>query len=672
MEKNTQEQNFYLKKRNIKSNKNIKTYLNNPLNNQKHKKQINNLLDKKKIHLLSPPSLSNNQKISAYTKTFKRQSLNKNNIQQCSKKILSEDIYEDILNYNTISKINEDKILLEKPKVRVKIHSTDHNRNTISSEKNNNPIKYKIHKLKPKNLKFMENEIISPSNSNNIFNQNKINYGLINSIQNSFDSTETNVSRKNKEFSSINFYYNMIQEKSLNSLNNNIENLINNHYSSTNSTKRNHIPNKQINSKNKIIKADKINSINCNPINHYKRIVYKKKIQGKKNNYSGTFSDITFFEKDNEQKFNSKQIYDSNNKFDNLSLNTLKNNKTYEIISYNYQTPNKSEIFSQSINEFGNIYNSCKNCSILLPTLKCKEPENKKNKEYIKIENYNFSNYFRLNDDNKSDTINIIDILNQDYNIEKEKKKKLRKFLPKINNNNIMQCKKSFDFNSPKNNTDLYFNNKKIINNKNNIKYYIKSNINNINKIINKNINLKNSYILGNSNSINDYNTLNTFNNLTTSKKTNNFFNNGTNKKKQNMTICEDYSKSDYFNMNKRKLIKNSKKLLIFSNTKTNNFKPKKLKNVITSIQYKEKNNNLNDMNIILSEFDYNGKLNIKVKQMNKSIEKVIREHSNPKMENIYNLKSPKINNDKLTYIKKNQGTHIPTIKKHNTINKIG
>ena len=235
-----------------------------------------------------------------------------------------------------------------------------------------------------------------------------------------------------------------------------------------------------------------------------------------------------------------------------------------------------------------------------------------------------------------------------------------------------MQCKKSFDFNSPKNNTDLYFNNKKIINNKNNIKYYIKSNINNINKIINKNINLKNSYILGNSNSINDYNTLNTFNNLTTSKKTNNFFNNGTNKKKQNMTICEDYSKSDYFNMNKRKLIKNSNKLLIFSNTKTNNFKPKKLKNVITSIQYKEKNNNLNDMNIILSEFDYNGKLNIKVKQMNKSIEKVIREHSNPKMENIYNLKSPKINNDKLTYIKKNQGTHIPTIKKHNTINKIG
>ena len=669
MNKNIQGQNkFYLKNRNIKSNKNIKAYLNNPLNNQKSKKSIKAKLQIKKKKLLSPIILSINQKLSAYTKSFKNKDLDINNIQKGWRKIDNNDVYEDMTNYNTLSKINEDKILFEKPKVRIRILSTEHNRNTISSEKNNNPIKYKIHKLKPKNLKYIENETVSPTKSNSTFKQNKINYGEFNSIQNNLDSSETNVIRKNKEFSSLNFYYNMMQEKSLNNLNSKIENLIKKQCSSANTTTRNHIIIKQNNNKNMKDKS-KNQNIDFNTINHYKKKVYKKKIQRKSNNNWETFSDLTFFEKNSEQKNNKYLIYDNKNKLSQLSFNTLKNNKTYEVISYDCQTPNKSELYSQCINQYENINNNCKNSTILLPGYKCQEPKNFNNNEFIKIENYNNISSLKLNDNNKSDTINILDIINQDYNIEK--KNKVKKYFPKINYNNALRYKKSFDFTSPKSNTEIY-NNKNLNFGKNSIKNPIKNNINindNLNKMIHKNFNnLKNNYILVNSNSINDYNTISALN---TTEKLHNLFNNETNKKEHNLTICEDYFKPNYFNLNKKNLVKNKNELLILPNS--NKFKQKKLKNVITSIQYKNKNkSNLNDANIILSEFDKNGKLNIKVKKMNKSIEKAIRENSNPKLKNICYLKSPKIKNERLTYIKSNQGALISKNKKHNTMNKIG
>ena len=97
----------------------------------------------------------------------------------------------------------------------------------------------------------------------------------------------------------------------------------------------------------------------------------------------------------------------------------------------------------------------------------------------------------------------------------------------------------------------------------------------------------------------------------------------------------------------------------------------KKLRNMVTSIEYSNKNNkksynNIGDKNIIMSEIDKNGKINIKVKEMKNSIEKILRENSFNKRRNVANLSS-----QKLTYVKKNQGTHITKIKKHNTINNI-
>ena len=91
------------------------------------------------------------------------------------------------------------------------------------------------------------------------------------------------------------------------------------------------------------------------------------------------------------------------------------------------------------------------------------------------------------------------------------------------------------------------------------------------------------------------------------------------------------------------------------------------MKNVITSIEYSQRNsNNIPDKNIILSEVDQNGKINnIKIRQMKNSIEKVLKETSLDKKKII----SPQKWNDSITYVKKNQGTHLKKLEKNNTTN---
>ena len=112
--------------------------------------------------------------------------------------------------------------------------------------------------------------------------------------------------------------------------------------------------------------------------------------------------------------------------------------------------------------------------------------------------------------------------------------------------------------------------------------------------------------------------------------------------------------------------------LLGEKNISNNNSKNKKLRNVVTSIEYsnrsnKKLNNYLKDKNIIMSEIGPNGKINIKVREMKNSIEKILRENSFNKTRNALCLNSPQKINNILTYVKKNQGTQIRKIKKHNT-----
>ena len=682
MNQNKLQTNFYQKKRNIKSNKNIKAHIDNPLNKKYSKKTINIILKRKKLHLLSPPQFSNNPKISAYIKPPKKEISNRISREKDLYNIRNQKLFEDNINYNTLDEINEYKYLLQRPKVNIRINSTKHNKNTISSEKNNNPIKYKIHKLKPKNLKFQENSVISPSESISTVNNNKISYNIFNSIQNSFESSETNFSRKKREYSSLNYYFNIVQEKSLNKLNNNIENIIKgqNYTNSFNTTTKKY---SYLNKNNNIKKINKYENksnknIKCNKIKIYNKILYLKKIQWINDNFSGTFSDINTLEKDKftGKKNNSKYIYDNKTKLDFFS-----NNKTFDDITYNYETPNKSDFNSNNIKVYEEMNSIKKNSSIFVPTPIYPWPNISTKKDYIRIENYN--NNLMINNSNKSDTIDFIEGIENYCHLDNIKK--VNNNNSKINRNSLLTSKKLYNFNTPKSSTIIIGNkNNKSKNNTNKINYYIKNNYNNklkktlncninnktnknIPKNANKNININHS--LGYSNSITDYNTINTMN--SSENKIENYFNfkDINDKKIQNMTIYEDYIKPNYFNLNKKIYLNHKKDIL----TPINSLKPKKLKNVITSIQYRNLNNssNLSDANIILSEYDYNGKLNIKVKKMKKSIEKVIKENSSKKDKSLIFSNIPNISNEVLTYIKKNQGIYIPKITKYNTINKI-
>ena len=681
-----QEEDFYYKKQIIKSNKNTRANMNNPLINQKQKKPINNILVKKNMKLFIPAKLSNIQKLREYVKPPKKDISNKSNEEKTFDTMQNNNNYDDLINYNTINELNED-ILFERPKVKIKIYSTKHNnknRNTISSEKNNNPIKYKIHRIKPKNLKCSEKTIFSPSQSNTIINLNNINYNLLNSIQNSFDSSETNVSRKKKDYSSINYYYNLMQEKNLNTLNNKIEHLISNSFINTETSNNNIFDTNNNENLNININENIYNKnifFNNNKPNYNKKIIYKKKLERRKSKYSGTFSDLTFLEKESNKGDINKYNYNNRNKINkNITINTLPNNKRYELISYDYQTPNKSE-FSNKTVEFDKINYYNKNSYIVLPTFTSLSRENKNNKDYIKIENNNKNNLI-LNDI-KAETINFIET---DKN-EKFYRKK---------NNTVFRNKKSFDYKSTKNSSSNILNkkikynyNKRNNNNKgndkNNINYYIKNNLNininennknisnnniNNNKIVNKIIKNKNNNnnILGNFNYIKDSNIIYSSNTHNVSKKSipicfNNDIFNENNNNKQNYNYNYDFSNDIIYKPLKR--LEDKNELLNKKKTIKNNPKQKKLKNVITSIQYRNNkssirnNNELKDKNIILSEYDKNGKINIKVKKLNKSIEKILRENSTQKARTIYYLKSPIFQGDVLTYVKKNQGTHI-------------
>ena len=674
MEAINQEDNYYRKQK-LKSNTNIRQNINNILINKKQRNPTNNLLQIKKIKLFIPSRITNIQKIDAYNKRSSKNEIlsNQRNEDKIFNTMQTNSNYEDILNYNTLNELNDDKLLFERPKVKVKLYSTRHNnkkRNTLSSEKNNNPIKYRIHKNKPKNLKCSKETIFSPSKSNDKLktNPNAINFNLINSKQNSFDSSETNSISKNKEYTSINYYYNLMQAKNLNKLNNDIENIISNSF-------------------NKIAKNERkdnsemINKTYCKTNKNIdnKKIIYKKKLERTKNKNSGTFSNLTCLERERDKKIINKCIYDINNHI-NTSHN---NNKTYELMTYDYRSPIKNDIFHNNDNDIDKIDYCYKNSYILLPSYNKK---NKNYKEYIKIENNNINDLI-INNNNKGETINFMDIDKQDNKLETFDKNK--------NYNTVLRNKKSFDFNTTKNSSNNILI-KKIklkglknkINGMNRVNYYIKNNLNiNINENINNNINnnninnnkninntfsncVNNNNVLGNSKYISD-------NNIIYSSKTHNI------PKKKNAPICYNnviinenkknsfnYGFNDNYLNNPQITFDDKSDELNKQNLQIKKTK-KKLKNVITSIQFRNikdqiRNNELNDKDIILSEFDNNGKVNIKIKKLNKSIEKVLRENSVKKVKNIYQSKTPKFQNEVLTYVKKNKGTNILNNKKLN------
>ena len=115
-------------------------------------------------------------------------------------------------------------------------------------------------------------------------------------------------------------------------------------------------------------------------------------------------------------------------------------------------------------------------------------------------------------------------------------------------------------------------------------------------------------------------------------------------------------SNSNSFNIQKKK---NS----IINQKLTSSIKLRhKLKNIITKIDFKNENNskiNKKIKNIILCEYDEDGKVIYKIKEMKKSAEKIIMEKENSRKNKQINVTSPKNNKEDhiSLYVKKNQGT---------------
>ena len=622
---------------NINSNKCFKININSCFNSLKPQNFIVSSALKKKLHLLSPTSFPNNQKI--------EQIIAKKSLKNRGKLFNTNN---NILNYKIIKTLKDYSI--ERPKVHIKQYSAKHKNDykyDISSEKNNNNLKYRTNRVKPRIFKSTEKTIFSPYKTNEI-NEN-IKFNMINSINNIFEHPSDNhlCKKNNREYSNINHYYNLMQGQNFNSFNN-IDNIIKKQpYTNYINTRKNNFQNENENYKKlnneRNINNRKLNN-NCqNNLNHLKKIIYRKKIQQKKNNYSDIFSTIKVVNIEQEQESEKKDLnlFNKDNTINNIFLsNTLNDNKTYKLIYDNYQTPQKLEEYSKTCNDFedNNQYsNTCSNnyISFTFTEPKFTTLENEQNNnEYIKIENYN-NNRLNLSNNNYKNNYKLMGLLNSN-----NKNKKLNE------NKNLNICKsavrknKIIDFNSTKSSSDIL----------------VDLNKNSMHKHHNNTIG--NNYVFGYSAStIND----NTINTLNSAEKSITVFNNDINTNlNPNRTLVEKSNISNTINF----IYPKNETL----NGTINKMAKKKLKNIITSIQYK--NRNFKD-HIILSEIEQNGKLNVKYRKMKNSIEKIIKQNSIPNVKKIYCIKKSQIPYNGLTYVKKNQGTQLRKPKKYNTIHRI-
>ena len=181
---------------------------------KKEKPNKNIIIQKKKTNLLIPANKG--VKKPKYFHPLNQNISNDIMRKDIPKKTLTNIMSGNTLNHNNITAI-EERILLQRPKVRIKIHSSKHDnsyRHTISSEKNNNNITYKIHKVKISKPKRDGMATVRTSSHKNN-NQNNCNYRVIKQTD---ESNNYNLSMLNN--------YNAVQEKSLQILSNQLDNLI--------------------------------------------------------------------------------------------------------------------------------------------------------------------------------------------------------------------------------------------------------------------------------------------------------------------------------------------------------------------------------------------------------------------------------------------------------------
>ena len=598
------------------------------------------------------------------------------------------DIYGNFLKYYLPI---EERILLQRPQVRIKMHSiiSDNiNKNTISSEKNNKQIKCKVHKLKPNTTKNNDHNIKKLNISKSFKKQkqndkNRINYDIM-KLNNKFNLSQMNNEQKNNETKFLN-YYNILQEKSLKMLSNHLDNLIGNK-SIPKSKFSQQISN---NGSNNIISENIKNEKEMSNIYNFKikpnnSNIYRKVIQRKKNycynNNKKVISDANLIDLDNKKYMNDVNKIDFFNDEKNILKNKLKKRRQKFICTRNnYENYNKFNISLKNY-QSRHFKNNKNNNTVLMTSFSQNKGSNIINninlnfphelrgkKDILNIDNIQNNTLIFKNKKDKANTINFIEMIKLDYKKENPSSRK--------NHFTDLRYKKD----------NYYIGTPKLSNIHNNNKYddISKSNFDNTfnlnHSLGNNEINFfgpKKNCITLYSNNTSEYNTVNTLNNsekniikFPSRKEPDNC-----NIKFKNNTIIKKIPFQKIKLPQKKIYIKDD--FLISKRTTTSNSKNKRLRNVVTSIEYRNKNNKksnncFKDKNIILSEIDQNGKINIRVREMKNSIEKIIRENSFNKGKNETCLPSPIKANNILTYVKKNQGTHIRKIKKHDTVNNI-
>ena len=561
-------------------------------------------------------------------------------------------------NFSTI----EENIL---PKLKIRVHSLKYNlcRNTISSNENY---------LKLNSNRFKDKEQISESKKDTILNESNHAYNQRNRNNNfssnslgkdNFNLRKMKIIIENKDLPFLKFF-NIMKEKSLKDLSHHLDDLIvnrikhNSEYPSNNTINQS---NYSCNTSSKNIN----NGINLKYINSYNNKcntnVYRRKIQKKINNSTKLYSEdnyltLNFKYNSNESNKNLKNpdTFDLQN-YSILPTNNLTSNRTYKISSTRntYQNQNLPEYFSKN-SDFGSLMLS-QNNSILLTSFELRKNMEQLNHNYLSIERpkkerINIENNNNLIINNKANTINFIEIVKpEDKGIENVSLNK--------DSSNVLKSKNNYNYNFKNFKANNVLTDSKEFGNEIHTKY---GNIKNLNYIIKHNNKSKtNKYSTLYSKTLNKNKNVNILNNSYKFNLSNQNKKKEINIKKNKNTLINNNNNYDKYSFQ----IYNKNKNLIIT---CGSSKSKKLKNVITSIEFKRNSNKFPDKNIILSEVDKNGKINnIRIRQMKNSIEKVLKETSLDKKKII----SPQKWNDSITYVKKNQGTHLKKMKKYNTTN---
>jgi len=654
------------------------------------------LIQKRKTKILIPPFISNEKQNLNYFPSFNSNisftTSNRKFNSKIKKNGTANNIYEVSLNNDII----KENLLMQKPNIKIKMHSLKHNNIFQNITPDRNYKKYKVNGLNDYTqiIQSTDRNNLKMSDFKNIKNIKKqANLSILNFNSDNINLSNANISHsgtknKEKEISFTN-YYNIMQKTSLKILSNNLDNLIINRLQSKsehpgfNRVNEHNYRNNNSNILEKVESEKDINAKNkgCNTN------VYRKKIQRKKNYYLNSNSELnnpSLEPKIKLQNMNKSQIINQFN-YNRLNNNNQLTNREQKFVYKRNNCTNSDNLQTQPSNESRSItYNNLNTSTLINPYINRKNINSNNNvsdiininrnymsearpkKEFINTENIN-----NLIINNKENTINFMEVIKPEY--KREENILLNK------NYSDIRYKKKYNFNTPKAKNNNV--NTTQLEDRGATQEY--ENTFNFNYFINtkdSKTNLANKCVTLYSNMSSQYNTVNTLNNSDKNilkgnnmnlnfKGINNIDWNIQTNKKIKIPILGNY------NYQKRIYIKND--YIKRKNTNSSNSTNKKLRNVITSIEYNNRNNRnnkSNEKNLILSEVDQNGKINIRVREMKNSIEKIIRENSinksNTKSNNSnFDFPSPKKWNKDITYVKKNQGTHIKKIRKHNTVN---